>query len=89
VRSVNPETVDRLADLAAAVTQTLRDLAAHRWAQSGRPPGSRPGFPVVEDIAVGDDDLEDPVGGEAQPADAQRPAYGTGPGPEDGERRPT
>jgi len=55
VRWVNPETVDRLADLAAAVSQTLRDVAANRWAKSGRPAARRQGAPV-EDIDVGEDD---------------------------------
>lgn len=57
VRSVNPQTVDRLADLAAAVSQSLRDLAASRWAQSGRPPPHRRGT-AVDDITVGEDDGE-------------------------------
>ena len=56
VRQINPETVDRLADLAAAVSETLRDLAAHRWAESGRAAGAPgPQHPsTVEDIEVGD-----------------------------------
>jgi len=58
VRAVNPETVDRLADLAAAVSQTLRDVAANRWAQTGHPAPGRRGS-VVEDIAVREDDDED------------------------------
>src|SRR5689334_21218245 len=42
LRAVRPETVDRLADLAAAVTATLRDVAAQTRAQ--RPPdGHRAG----------------------------------------------
>ncbi len=58
VRAVNPETVDRLADLAAAVSQTLRDVAANRWAQTGHPAPGRRGS-VVEDIAVRGNDEED------------------------------
>ncbi len=68
VRAVRPETLDRLADLAAAVTETLRDAAAHRWHESppadGHPPRWPPGGgSVVEDIRVSDshepDDLHD------------------------------
>ena len=55
VRTVRPETVDRLADLAAAVTETLRDVAATRWRESGASPPRRP-RPEVEDIAVEDSD---------------------------------
>jgi len=58
VRAVNPETVDRLADLAAAVSQTLRDVAANRWAETGHPAPGRRGS-VVEDIAVRGNDEED------------------------------
>jgi hypothetical protein len=51
VRTVRPETLDRLADLAAAVTETLRDVAASRWQESGSPPPRR-ARPEVEDIQV-------------------------------------
>jgi hypothetical protein len=51
VRMVRPETLDRLADLAAAVTETLRDVAASRWRESGAPPPRRP-RPEVEEIEV-------------------------------------
>jgi hypothetical protein len=54
VGSVRPETLDRLADLAAAVTETLRDAAASRWRESGASP-PRPPRPEVEDIPVDDD----------------------------------
>ncbi len=54
VRSVRPETVDRLADLAAAVTDTLRDLAASRWAESGASSEQR--RTTVQDIRVDDDE---------------------------------
>ena len=68
-RAINPETVDRLADLAAAVTETLRDLAAHRWAESGRaghaPAPDHPST-TVEDITVGEGEDD------ADPGDADR-----------------
>jgi len=66
VRAVNPETVDRLADLAAAVSQTLRDVAANRWAQTGHTAPGRRGS-VVEDIAVREDDDEDEDDAEGPP----------------------
>jgi hypothetical protein len=58
LRSVRPETVDRLADLAGALAATLRDMAGQRRAASGssasrssQPPSSR-----VQDIVVDDED---------------------------------
>lgn len=63
VRTVRPETVDRLADLAAALTQTLRDVAATRWAETGQPAAARHRS-TVEDIDVQDledDDEDDPT----------------------------
>ena len=59
LRSVRPETVDRLADFASAVAASLRDLATQSRA-SGRAPadGSAPGGPsdrsraTVQDIQV-------------------------------------
>jgi hypothetical protein len=56
LRTVRPETVDRLADLAGAVATALRDLAAHHaesHASRHQPPsgGSR-----VQDIRIEDDD---------------------------------
>jgi hypothetical protein len=51
VRTVRPETLDQLADLAAAVTETLREVAATRWRESGSAPPRRP-RPEVEDIHV-------------------------------------
>ena len=51
VRTVRPETLDRMADLAAAVTETLRDVAASRWHESGSSPPRRT-RPEVEDIQV-------------------------------------
>jgi hypothetical protein len=58
LRSVRPETVDRLADLAGALAATLRDIAGQRRADAGataprtpHPPSSR-----VHDIAVADED---------------------------------
>ncbi|GAB3436424.1 hypothetical protein GCM10027517_06520 [Phycicoccus ginsengisoli] len=68
LRSVRPETVDRLADLAGAIAGTLRDLADHRRAAAGttEPPsaGAHPGGPEagtrhtgsrVQDIVVDDE----------------------------------
>lgn len=56
VRAVRPETLDRLADLAGAVTEALRDAAAARWQNSAGSPFSeaRPSGPTVEDIPVAD-----------------------------------
>ena len=61
LRSVRPETVDRLADLASAVATTLRDMATQsRASGSGSGPGSgseRPSDgPTVQDIRVDDGD---------------------------------
>lgn len=61
LRSVRPETVDRLADLASAVAATLRDMATQSRASG---PGSGPGSgsgrhsegPTVQDIRVDDGD---------------------------------
>jgi hypothetical protein len=63
LRSVRPETVDRLADLATAVAGTLRDMAAQSRA-SGQTSAARPdsgkasggGRAPVQDIHVDDDD---------------------------------
>jgi hypothetical protein len=54
LRSVRPETVDRLADLASAVAETLRDLAtqSRASASAGRP--SDHGR-AAQDIPVNDD----------------------------------
>ena len=64
LRSVRPETVDRLADLAGAVAATLRDLADQRRTTSAGPasPASghasgRPGH-RVHDIVVDDEEPE-------------------------------
>lgn len=63
LRSVRPETVDRLADLASAVAATLRDVATQSRASgpsptngpaSGRPSGG--GRATVQDIHVDDQD---------------------------------
>jgi hypothetical protein len=65
VRSVRPETLDRLADLAAAVTDTLRDAAAHRRGESAAADGTSAAGPSptqVQDIQVfdaGDEDAPD------------------------------
>jgi hypothetical protein len=60
LRSVRPETVDRLADLAGALAATLRDIAGQRRADaggtpSGKPP-SQPSRGRVQDIPVADED---------------------------------
>lgn len=62
VRAVRPETLDRLADLAGAVTETLRDVAASRRREAGPTP-PRPARPPVEDIPLDadvDGDMEAP-----------------------------
>jgi hypothetical protein len=74
LRTVRPETVDRLADLAGAVAATLRDVAAHvrtgshgtGWNGSGTHapgPGASGGGPggraTVQDIPVDDGDTTD------------------------------
>jgi hypothetical protein len=41
LRAVRPETVERLADLAAALSGTLRDIATERRRQSPAPPPPR------------------------------------------------
>lgn len=56
LRTVNPETIDRLADLAAAATSALRDLATRASEQADPPP--RPAT-RVEDIDVTDDEEAD------------------------------
>ena len=62
LRSVRPETVDRLADLAGALAATLRDIAGQRRADAGatapRPPHphSHSHSSRVHDIAVDDED---------------------------------
>jgi hypothetical protein len=57
LRTVRPETVERLADLAAALSGALRDIAADRF---GPPPSQPPSPPPrghrVQDIAVDDED---------------------------------
>jgi hypothetical protein len=63
LRSVRPETVDRLADLAGALAATLRDIAGQRRADggSGHPSSPAPSTPPtrsrVQDIAVDDEDV--------------------------------
>ncbi|MEO8517571.1 MAG: hypothetical protein ABI438_00210 [Dermatophilaceae bacterium] len=63
IRSVRPETVDRLADLASVVASSLRDLAAQSRGSapgSGEGPasgsGSGSGRAPVQDIHVDDED---------------------------------
>ena len=61
LRSVRPETVDRLADFASAVAATLRDMATKsRTSGPGSGTGSGPGMPsdgpMVHDIRVDDGD---------------------------------
>jgi hypothetical protein len=57
LRSVRPETVDRIADLAGALAATLRDLADQRRAGGAAPDdGPGPGAGRVQDIPVDDED---------------------------------
>ena len=60
LRSVRPETVDRLADLAGALAATLRDIAGQRRADAGGAPTSRhpsqPSRGRVQDITIDDED---------------------------------
>ncbi|HET7660837.1 MAG TPA: hypothetical protein VFK66_10660 [Oryzihumus sp.] len=60
LRTVRPETLDRLADLAGALTDTLREVA--REAARGRPQdgttgGAQHPGASVQDIPVADDDI--------------------------------
>lgn len=57
LRTVRPETVERLADVAAALSGALRDIAADRFGQP--PPNPQPPPPRgqrVQDIVVDDED---------------------------------
>lgn len=58
LRSVRPETVDRLADLAGALAATLRDIAGQRRADAATaaPRKPQPHSSRVQDIAVEDED---------------------------------
>jgi hypothetical protein len=63
IRSVRPETVDRLADFASALASTLRDVATQSRASGpgsgdGPPPGSQTGGgrAPVQEIHVDDED---------------------------------
>ena len=58
LRSVRPETVDRLADLAGALAATLKDIAGQRRAAAGATaPRSTPAPSTrVQDIVVDDED---------------------------------
>lgn len=63
LRSVRPETVDRLADLASAVAASLRDVATQSRASGSTPSTARPasgrpsdgGRATVQDIPVDDE----------------------------------
>jgi hypothetical protein len=55
VRTVRPETLDRLGDLAAAVTDTLRDAAESRWRETGSTPRQR-SRAEVQDIEIEGDE---------------------------------
>ncbi|QGN57562.1 hypothetical protein [Nostocoides sp. HKS02] len=66
LRSVRPETVDRLADLAGVVATTLRDLATHHRETRDGGPDARPGASRVQDIRIEDDDEPDQQGQHAQ-----------------------
>ena len=60
LRSVRPETVDRLAELAGALAATLRDIAGQRRADAGAAPtrksSSQAARGRVQDITVDDGD---------------------------------
>ena len=59
LRSVRPETVDRLADLAGALAATLRDIAGQRRADSDtspRKPSHQSTRTRVQDLTVDDED---------------------------------
>jgi hypothetical protein len=60
LRSVRPETVDRLADLAGALAATLRDIAGQRRADAGDAPTKKSSHQSsrtrVQDIVVDDED---------------------------------
>lgn len=60
LRSVRPETVDRLADLAGAVATALRDLAAHHAGSHASRPQPPSGASRVQDIRIEDDDQPHP-----------------------------
>lgn len=75
VRAVSPETVDRIADLAAAVTASLRELAKSRWEQADQPePGRRRS--TVEDITVGEEDPASRTEADADPDATPSPGGG-------------
>ncbi|GAA1234504.1 hypothetical protein [Oryzihumus leptocrescens] len=60
LRTVRPETLDRLADLAGALTDTLREVAreaAHGRPQGGTTGGAQHPGASVQDIPVADDDI--------------------------------
>ena len=60
LRSVRPETVDRLADLAGAMATALRDLAAHHAGSHASGPQPPSGGSRVQDIRIEDDDQPRP-----------------------------
>ncbi len=63
LRTLQPETIDRLADLAAAAAAALRDLAAGAGAgagQSPRPEPRHPGRTRTVDIEVDDEEEQYP-----------------------------
>ena len=58
LRTVRPETVERLADLAASLSGALRDIAADRFRE---PPAPPPRGQRVQDISVDDEDEPGPA----------------------------
>lgn len=60
LRSVRPETVDRLADLAAALSSTLRDLAAEHPGRPRERPAPGRHSDRVQEIRVEDEDAGTP-----------------------------
>jgi hypothetical protein len=59
LRTVRPETVERLADLAASLSGALRDIAADRFREP--PPAPPPRGQRVQDISVDDEDEPGPA----------------------------
>lgn len=72
VRAVRPETVDRLADLASAVTDSLRELAAARRADQGQTSQARPGGTASGDGATVTAEDEPAGGNPASPEGSTR-----------------
>ena len=73
LRTVRPETVERLADVAAALSGALRDLAADHFGQPQPPPQPPPPRGQrVQDIVVDDEDDDDDQGAPPRRTDPSR-----------------